>query len=413
MGAESDLSLESVILLILGLFGVLFGLLLFKIHTGGLPYSPDSTYGLFLVIVSFQAITMGKTPFGELRRSPALILAGLCAAVLGMAACFIPGLLSGFVRELVGIILSAGGLSLLAQLFLSEKRAKLWLKAPGILRQLTIACCLVYALTAVSGIVTLLPGLTTNPQTALILIVYGMGFFYLSWCIQKSAKAYPAREPGGPESIGSKGGSRFFREASLPLMTAILILLGTLITLLGLLLFPVNLGLLNFSPDGQLGLLLTVMAIQIAALGDTPLGQYRRSRLMILLGLLFAAMGIFSCIVPGVLTGMIQMLLGLLNILGGVASLVRRFLSKPNGPDTTQQATVHVPPVLKRLAATQTVLSVVTIAFGITMLAPGFVHGLLIAGILVINGLLLFRLAAILQKLAGLQAGGEAAVLPG
>jgi hypothetical protein len=66
--AESDLSLEVVILLILGVFMFLFGLLLFKINTGELPYTPDSTYGLFLVIVSFQVITMGKTPFGDLRR---------------------------------------------------------------------------------------------------------------------------------------------------------------------------------------------------------------------------------------------------------------------------------------------------------------------------------------------------------
>ena len=68
MREESDLSLEIVILLILGVFMLLFGLLLFKIHTGDLPYNPDSTYGLFLVIVSFQVITMGKTPFGDLRR---------------------------------------------------------------------------------------------------------------------------------------------------------------------------------------------------------------------------------------------------------------------------------------------------------------------------------------------------------
>jgi hypothetical protein len=71
---ESDLSLEVVILLILGEFMLLFGLLLFRIHTGDLPYTPDSTYGLFLVIVSLQIITMGKTPFGDLRRSWMVVL---------------------------------------------------------------------------------------------------------------------------------------------------------------------------------------------------------------------------------------------------------------------------------------------------------------------------------------------------
>mgnify|MGYP000847448439 FL=1 len=39
-----------------------------------------------------------------------------------------------------------------------------------------------------------------------------------------------------------------------------------------------------------------------------------------------AAMGIFSCIVPGILTGVIQFLLALLNIAGGVILLGKRFL---------------------------------------------------------------------------------------
>lgn len=412
MGAESDLSLESVILLILGLFGVLFGLLLFKIHTGGLPYSPDSTYGLFLVIVSFQVITMGKTPFGDLRRSWALVISGMCAAVLGMAACFIPGYLTEPVRVLVGVILLAGGISLCIRLFVSDEKAKLWMRISGILRHLTFACSLVYALTIVLGLVTLLPGLTTNPQTALVLIVYGLGFFYLSWCIHKAARSYPSEHPNNSASIRSKAGGCFFRDASLSLVPAILVLLGLLLAFLGLLLFPVNLGMLRFSPDGQLGLLLTVMAIQMTALGDTPLGQYKRSWSMVILGLVFAALGVVSCIVPGMLTGMIQVLLGVLNVVGGSLLLIKRFYPKLRDK-SSQAAPVFVLPVLKKLALTQTVLNLVTIAFGITMLAPGIVSGFLIAGILVVNGLLLFVLAAILQKLAGLQAGGEAAVLPG
>jgi len=188
---DSDLSLEVVILLVFGVFMLLFGLLLFRIHTGELPYAPDSTYGLFLVIVSFQIVTMGKTPFGDLRRSWAVIVLGVCTAVIGMAACFIPGLLAEPVRILVGILLSAGGAALLAQLFFSEDKARLWLKIPGILRHLTVACIIVYVVSIVLGLVTLLPGITTDSVTAVLLIVYGVGFFYLAWCIQKANRLYP------------------------------------------------------------------------------------------------------------------------------------------------------------------------------------------------------------------------------
>lgn len=192
---ESDLTLEVVILLILGVFTLLFGLLLFRIHTGALPYAPDSTYGLFLVLVSFQVITMGKTPFGDLRRSWLLIIVGIATAVTGMFACFIPGFLAGPVRILVGVILTAGGIALLVQLYAVRERARTWLKVRGVLTHLTLACSIVYILSFVLGVVTLLPGITTDPQTAVLLILYGIGFFYLAWCIQTIVRRYNLQTP--------------------------------------------------------------------------------------------------------------------------------------------------------------------------------------------------------------------------
>ncbi|WP_246589264.1 DUF308 domain-containing protein [Methanofollis formosanus] len=194
----SDLSLEVVIILIFGIFMLLFGLLLFWIHTGDLPYAPDSTYGLFLVIVSFQVITMGKTPFGDLRRSWAVVILGICTAIIGMVACFIPGTLSVLVRVLVGVMLSLGGTALLLQLFLPEERARTWMKISGVLRHLTVACTLVYLMSVILGLVTLFPGITTDPQTAVLLIIYGIGFFYLSWSLQTVYRVYPPEETPTP-----------------------------------------------------------------------------------------------------------------------------------------------------------------------------------------------------------------------
>jgi uncharacterized membrane protein HdeD (DUF308 family) len=407
---ESDLSLEIVILLILGVFGLLFGALLLKIHTGDLPYNPDSTYGLFLVIVSFQVITMGKTPFGDLRRSWVLVITGMCTALLGMAACFIPGYLTDSVRMLVGIVLFAGGIALLIQLFVSEKKARTWIKVAGILQQLTFACSLVYTLTVVSGLVTLLPGITTNPQIALLLIIYGASFFYISWCIWKVVRLYPPENPNdsaltvpNSDNADSKGRFILLRDASLPLSAAILMLLGVLFLFLGLLLFPVNLGLIAFSPDGQLGLLLTIMAIQLTAMGDTPMGRYKRSWLMVIIGMVFAALGVVSSIVPGLLTGIIRILLGVLNIVGGGTLIIKQYLPMLRKIGTHPPAPAIVPPILKKLNVTQTVLNILTIAFGVSMLIPGLVSGLIIAGILVINGFLLLILASIVQKLTVMQ----------
>jgi len=407
MREESDLSLEVVILLILGVFMFLFGILLFRIHTGELPYTPDSTYGLFLVIVSFQIITMGKTPFGDLRRSWLLVMVGICAAILGMVACFIPGTLTWLVRVLVGVLLFAGGISLLLQLFFSEEKARLWIRVPGVLRHLTIACGLVYVITIISGLITLFPGITTDSQTGIVLLAYGISFFYLSWCIHKVSGAYPEETSARLEKE-SGGRFKFLQDASISLSLAVLILVGVLITLLGFLLFPVNMGVLPFSPDGQLGLLLVVMAIQMMALGETPMGQYKRSWLMIIIGIVFASLGIFSCIVPGILTGLVQMLIGVLNILGGGILLLKRFIPIIQGLRDPPAEPVPVPPVMRKLMITQTVLNVVSIAFGLSMLTPGLIPAMIVPVILIINGVLLFILGYIIQEISLIgESGGQ------
>jgi len=364
-------------------------------------------------MVSFQVITMGKTPFGDLRRSWALIIVGMFTAILGIAACFIPGYFTKSIRLLVGIVLFFGGVALLLQLCLSEKKARMWLKIAGILRQLTLACALVYLFLAILGIITLFEGITSNPQTATILIFTGISFFYLSWCIWKVRRTYGPEKPDdsasslrSPERSGLNRRFGLFREASLSLLPAILTLLAILFTFLGLLLFRVYLGMLPFSPDGQLGLLLTIMAIQVMALGDTPVGQYKRSWLMVCMGAVFASLGVVSCIVPGMLTGMIRISLGLLNIMGGVIFLTKQFLPKLRG--------IWIPPeipLVKKLTWTQIVLNSVAVVFGMSMLLPSLVSGRNVAAILVVNGLLLFMLAFLLQKVTSMQTSGEQQVV--
>jgi len=393
---ESDLSLEVVILLILGVFMFLFGLLLFKISTGELPYTPDSTYGLFLVIVSFQVITMGKTPFGDLRRSWVLVLIGIITAIVGMVACFIPGQLTEMVRILVGVLLFAGGISLLLQLLFFEGKARTWIKIPGVLQHLTVACGVVYVITIVLGLITLIPGITSNFQTALFLLIYGISIFYLAWCIQKVARSYP---PENLKSISKEKGGLFksLQSVSLSLSPAVVIMIGVLLFLLGCLLFPINQGTLPFSSDGELGLLMVIMAIQMTTLGETPLGQFKRSVIIIIVGIVFATLGIFSCIVPGILTGVLQILIGALNILGGVILLTMRFVPIIRGRKKHDPETGPPSSTVKKFMITQTLLNLVAIAFGLSMIMPGMIPNTLVPVILIINGLLLFALTYIIN----------------
>lgn len=403
LSAESDLSLEVVILIILGIFMLLFGVVLFKIITGELPYTPDSTYGLFLIIVSIQIITMGKTPLGDMRRSWALVIIGICTAIIGMTACFIPGTLTEIVRILVGLILFIGGLSLLLQLIFSKKKARYWIKISRLLQHLTFACGLVYCVGIILGLITLFPGITTNPETAVLLIIYGISILYLAWCVQKVAKVYPPEKAPELNTTDSKRGFRFLQDASISLSMAVLIMVGVLLTLLGALLFPINQGVIPFSADGELGVLLVIMSIQMTALGETPMGEYKRSWLLVSIGIIFTALGAFSCIVPGILTGMLMIFLGVLNILGGVILLLKRFIPMLGEVRNPPSEPVSVPPIIKKLMVTQTVLNFVAIAFGLSMLLPGLIPPMLVPWILIVNGLLLFVLGYILQQITNIQ----------
>jgi len=189
-------------------------------------------------------------------------------------------------------------------------------------------------------------------------------------------------------------------------------MLGVLLTLLGALLFPINQGTIPFSPDGELGLLMVIMAIQMTSLGETPMGGYKRSWLLVIIGIVFATLGAFSCIVPGILTNMLQTLLGALNILGGTILLLKRFIPILREIRHPPSEPVMVPPIVKKMMVTQTVLNFVAIAFGLSMLIPGFIPSMLVPGIVIINGLLLFVLGYILHKINQIEERTPATVNP-
>jgi len=405
---QFDLPLEVIVLLIYGTFMCLFGVLLHWIFAGALPYAPDSMYGLFLVLIAFQIVTLGRTPFGDLRRSWTLVAIGIGTAVIGMVGSFVPGHFSGTLRVLVGLLMTGGGAALLYQYAARADQARAWLKGPGILRVLAFSAASVYLLTLIAGLLTLFPSITTGPLTGILLIIYGISFLSLAWTLQEVGKAYGQEAiRAGMTQISPPGHirdahHRFSRDAQLPLTVAIILIQAVLLTLLGILLFPVGVGLLPFSPDGQHGLTLVITAIQIIALGSTPVGEYRRSWLMVLFGMLFAALGIFSSIVPGVITGQTGLLLGLLNLVGGVLGLRRQLLSmlrRRRNPGAQADA---VPPILRLLAHTPAMIAVVQIVFGLSIFLPTLLPAKVGAAMLVVNGLLLFALAGMVLKLSRL-----------
>ena len=239
--------------------------------------------------------------------------------------------------------------------------------------------------------------LLSTPMTAAVVLIYGVAIVYLAGVLRKIYGMYPAAE--NPRE----------GDAGLSMDQSMILLMGVFMLLLGVLLIPVNLGLFPFSGSAQLGLLMVIFAVQMLASGSTPIGPFPRTWLMIVLGLLFAALGIVSCIIPEILVSSLTVLVGVLNILGGVITLMKICLPRlrqshePHGP---------VPPALTRLFRAQLTMNLLTILFGAAMLIPHLIPGLVIGVILAANGCVLLYLLHILIVLNTMQRSTVGAVYP-
>ncbi len=392
---RADLPLEVAILLVAGMALLLSGILLFPVSAGALPYYENGLYGLLLVMFALQMITLGKTPFGEMPRSKFLLAVGSVIASVGIGTCFVPDIFSQIPRALLMVCFGAGGLLLLLQMLFARDKFRSWVKYGGIFRHLILGCGAVYLLSVLIGLLIWKKSLLTTPATAFVVLLFGTAVVYLAFVLWKIYRTYPEAEK-------PRAG-----DVELSTEQSMLLLMGIFMILLGVLLIPINLGMLPFSGSAQLGLLMVMFAVQMLASGNTPIGPFPRSWLMILLGLLFAALGIVSCIVPEVLVPLLTILVGVLNILGGAITLGKicfSNLKKSDGPHVPR------PAMLTKLFATQLIMNLLSIMFGTSMLFAHLIPGLAIGVILASNGFVLLYLLHILKVLEKMQRDMEAVV---
>ncbi len=392
---QADLPLEGVILLIAGMTLLITGVLLFPVATGALAYYEDGLYGLLLVMFAVQMIALGKTPFGDLRTSKLPLVVGVAIAAVGIVTCLIPDLLGELPRLALFVCFGPGGLLLLLQMIIDKQKLRAWAGYGGVFWQLIAACTSVYVLSMLIGGLILFPSLLTTTLTAAAALLYGAAIVYLALVLRVVYLRHPeaAKPPAG--------------DAALPIDKAMLLLMGVFMLLLGLLLIPVSRGELPFAGSAQLGLLMIIIAIQMVASGSTPIGPFRRSWLMVGCGLVFAALGIVSCIVPEILVPTLTYLVGALNVLGGAIVLVKSFLPRLGRRGEPREPT---PPILVKVFAAMVVMNALTIVFGITMFFSGLLPPAVIGAVLAANGCVLLYLLHLLVVLDKVQGDGEVAV---
>ena len=391
---KADIALDVAILLVAGMMMLIAGVLLFPVSRGMIPYYENGLYGLLLFIFALQAAMLGKTPFGDRARSRRLLVVCTAIASVGIVTCFVPGAFAHVPRILLFVCFGPGGLALLLQMLFAEDKLRSWARYGGIFRHLALACGSVYVLSILVAVLVWRHSSLATQAAAIVVLLYGLSIIYLALVLQKVYRRYPqATEP-------FDGDSNLAPDKVMMLMT------GFFMLILGVLLVPVSLGILPFSASAQLGLLVIILAIQMIAFGSTPIGAFPRSRLLVLLGSVFAALGITSCIVPGVLVPCLTLIVATLNILGGVIGVKKAcapLLKKSEQPGEP------LPRILVSLCRTQLTMNVLSILFGASMLISGFIPALAIGVILAANGCLLLFLLRILIILERMQRNAETA----
>lgn len=388
---RADIPSDLVILLIAGLTMVIAGLLLFAVYSGKVPYYENGLYGLLIFIYALQITVLGKTPFGGIsQRTLPVLMLGIIIACIGIVTCFVPDLLKSIPRAMLFMCFGPGGMILLLQMLFSKDKFPLWKKKGGILMKLAVNCAALYSLSIVISILLLDKDFIPESLTAFSVLLYGLLILSLTAVLYKVYALYPAaakRPPGG---------------ISLSDERAVILITGIFMVLLGLLLIPVTFGLLPFSGSAQLGLLVVIMSIQMTAFGNTPLRSFTRTWPLVFLGLLFASMGIISCIVPGIMLPWLTLIIAFLNIGGGAIPLVKMLTSLFSGE---QKKTAQMPPVITELLITQTTLNTLSIIFGTSMLIRNLIPGPVIGIVLTANGAVLLYLLSLLSKIDMLNEG--------
>lgn len=382
---KADIPIDLVILVIAGLTMVIAGLLLFASYAGKVSYYENGLFGLLIFIYALQITVLGKTPFGDVPQRPlSVLILGIFVACIGIITCFIPDLLKGIPRFILFICFGPGGILLLLQMFFSKDKFPLWRKKGGILMTLAVNCTAVYSLSVFISILLIDKNYISGGLISFSVLLYGVLVFTLTAVLFKIYALYPdaAERPSAGVQLSDD--------------RAVILITGVFMVLLGILLIPVTIGLLPFSGSAQLGLLVVIMSIQMIAFGNTPLRSFTRTWPLVFMGLIFASMGIISCIVPGILVPCLTLIIALLNIGGGVIPLVKMIHSRSRKKG---RGSADVPSIIKKLFLTQSTLNILSIVFGVSMLINNLIPGPVIGVVLTANGIVLLYLISILAKI--------------
>ncbi len=168
-------------------------------------------------------------------------------------------------------------------------------------------CAAVYLLSMLIGVLVLNQGLFSGMKLpSPFLFSVRPSFFWRRQCQRFTGNIPPPKEKRASEILSSEH--------------SVILLTGIFMILLGFFLVPVSLGMLPFAGSAQLGLLMVIMALKMISTGNTPIGAFRRTRLVVICGSFSPAWARFLHSARNS-RFLLTLLIGLLNIFGGIIGL--------------------------------------------------------------------------------------------
>lgn len=382
---KKDIPITPLFMLLFGVFTLVEGILLVPIIMGYLPYDDAAARGMFLVVFAIMIAFLGVTPIGTFRHSWPLFFVGLALSLLGVLSFLIPTTFDNAAGVALGVILLSMGFVRLP--FYLAKKSQEFSALPPVY---TVFYYFMHLICVILGLSILLPEAFPRILSAILLIVLGAAQLTLGVISLRIETVRPGTIPSATRLDNQKSSS-----VDIPLKNMIMLLLGVIMILMAAILFLGGIGIVVVDSSASSALFLFIIAMQIMLVGDTPVKSFAPSWPLVVLGILLATLSMVAAVVPGMLDSALGTAMGCTNLLSAVFGCARMW-------KLFKATSGHRPRVVMETIVTGLALYLLLFVFGINLLFPGLIPGIVMLAVMVFAGVMMIRLVFLMRRIDAL-----------
>lgn len=387
LGVRDAISPLSLFLMLFGICAFVYGILLFPIMSGDLPYDAEGAQAIFLIVFAVMIAFLGITPLGALHHSRLVFALGLLLVVPGTLAYMSPTLiLTRWVDYALGSVLIIMGLVHIPDLLVNRPK-----RIPPLSSGSVILYTIMYLICIGLGILNFFSA--SDYLSAVLLILLGIVQFTLGLHLSRTHSG-GINEGHLFSSWGTGSSHPLMKNVDLPMKSMVTLFLAVITLVMALFSFAGLTDVVPFDSQRTSILLMFVLALQVMLAGETPIGDFEPSRWLVGLGMVLAVLSMVACIVPGLLEQSFAVVLGIADLvtaLSGFIQLARSMRKTRKTPDGDARATSSI------LVASGT-FYVLLLFFAVDHLLPNFVPEAVMAVVFLLAGISMIRLVVLEQR---------------